>query len=55
MKTEKLDRENYPTRAAARAAVFAYIEGFYNPHRRHSSSGNISPIAFEEQAQALCA
>jgi putative transposase len=53
MKTEKLYREHYPTRAAARAAVFDYIEGFYNPHRRHSSLGNISPMAFEEQA--LCA
>jgi putative transposase len=53
MKTEKLYREHYPTRAAARAAVFDYIEGFYNPHRRHSSLGNISPMAFEDKA--LCA
>jgi putative transposase len=51
MKTEKLYRETYLTRTAARAAVFDYIEGFYNPHRRHSSLGNISPKAFEEQAQ----
>lgn len=53
MKTEKLYRETYRTRAEARAAVFDYIEGFYNPHRRHSTLGNISPAAFEKQA--LCA
>jgi len=53
MKTEKLHREKYRTRAEARAAVFNYIEGFYNPHRRHSTLGNISPAAFEKQA--LCA
>lgn len=53
MKTEKLYRETYPTRKAAKAAVFDYIEGFYNPHRRHSTLGNISPAEFERQA--LCA
>lgn len=51
MKTEKLHREKYRTREEARAAVFDYIEGFYNPHRRHSSLGNISPMAFEQEAQ----
>ncbi len=50
MKTEKLYREKYRTRDEARAAVFDYIEGFYNPHRRHSTLGNISPMAFEQQA-----
>lgn len=51
MKIEKLHRESYRTREEARAAVFDYIERFYNPYRRHSTLGNISPIAFEEQAQ----
>lgn len=51
MKTEKLYREKYTTRSEAKAAVFDYIEGFYNPHRRHSTLGNISPAAFEKQAQ----
>jgi putative transposase len=50
MKTEKLYREKYKTRHEAKAAVFDYIEGFYNPHRRHSTLGNISPAAFEKQA-----
>jgi putative transposase len=34
---------------AARAALFDYIEGFYNPHRRHSASGYLSPAAFERR------
>lgn len=50
MKNEKLYREKYGTRSEAKAAVFDYIEGFYNPHRRHSTLGNISPAAFEKQA-----
>ena len=53
MKTERLSRMKFKTRDAARQAVFEYIEGFYNPHRRHSTLGNISPMAFEKQA--MCA
>lgn len=33
-----------------RADLFDYIERFYNPTRRHSTLGNISPIAFEQNA-----
>lgn len=36
-----------PTREAARMAVFDYIEGFYNPTRRHSSIGYMSPADYE--------
>ena len=36
-----------PTRAAARTAIFEYIEGWYNPRRRHSTLGYLSPIEFE--------
>ena len=50
MKTEKLYREQYKTRYEAKAAVFDYIEGFYNPHSRHSTLGNISPAAYEKMA-----
>jgi putative transposase len=52
LKTERLNRRHYQTRNAARADVFDYIERFYNPTRRHSSLGNISPIEFEQQAVA---
>jgi putative transposase len=36
-----------PTREAARATAFDYIEGFYNPIRRHSSIGYMSPAGYE--------
>jgi len=32
----------------ARAAIFRFIEGWYNPRRRHSAIGYQSPIAFEQ-------
>jgi len=37
----------WPTRVAARSAIFEYIEGFYNPRRLHSTLGNLSPVAYE--------
>lgn len=47
IKGEMIDHENYQTRAAAIAAIGDYIDGFYNPCRRHSSIGYVSPIEFE--------
>jgi putative transposase len=47
LKTECLHRAHFQTRAEASLAVFDFIEGFYNRHRRHSSLGYRSPIAFE--------
>jgi putative transposase len=52
LKTERTSQDDYGTRNAARADVFDYIERFYNPIRRHSTLGNISPIAFERAAVA---
>jgi len=51
LKTERVRRKVYPTRRAARADIFEYIERFYNPIRRHSSLGYQSPMQFEEQAR----
>jgi putative transposase len=51
LKTERTSRRHYLTRDAARADVFDYIERFYNPIRRHSTLGNLSPVNFE-RAQA---
>ena len=48
LKTELLYRNAWPTRQAARTAIFEYIEGFYNPRRRHSALGYLSPAEFEE-------
>ncbi len=47
LKKELIGRRVWPTRAAARGAIFEYIEGFYNPHRLHSSLGYKSPAQFE--------
>ena len=49
LKTERTARKTYRLRDEARADVFDYIECFYNPRRRHSTLGYLSPIAFEEQ------
>jgi len=47
LKTERLSRKHYRTRDELRADVFDYIERFYNPKRRHSTIGYISPVQFE--------
>jgi putative transposase len=52
MKTERVARKVYRTRDAARADMFDYIERFYNPRRRHSAIGCLSPMEFEEATQA---
>lgn len=51
LKTERTARRVYRTRNEARADVFDYIERFYNPTRRHSTLGYVSPIDFEHQAR----
>lgn len=50
LKTERIARKTYRTRDHARAEVFDYIERFYNPTRRHSTLGYLSPMDFERQA-----
>jgi transposase InsO family protein len=47
LKTELVHGEDWPTRAAARSAIFEYLEVFYNRRRRHSSIGYVSPEEFE--------
>jgi transposase InsO family protein len=39
--------DQYVSREELRADVFDYIEMFYNPRRRHSTLGQISPVEFE--------
>ena len=47
LECELLDRTRFRTQVEARMAVFQFIEGWYNPHRRHSGIGYRSPIDFE--------
>jgi putative transposase len=49
LETELIDRSDWVTTSEAKAAVFEYIEVFYNRIRRHSSLGHISPEQFEER------
>ena len=51
LKTERVGRKTYRTRDEARADVFDYIERFYNPKRRHSMIGYLSPMEFESQVE----
>ena len=53
LECELLDRRRFKTHAEARMAVFEFIEGFYNPRRRHSSLGYLSPITFERHFAAV--
>jgi putative transposase len=53
LKKERIYRQPWPTRAEARAAVFEYIEGWYNPRRRHSTLGYLSPAEFERHHAEL--
>jgi putative transposase len=50
LKTELIHQSHYATREQARAAIFEYIEVFYNRKRLHSALGYVSPEAFEAAA-----
>jgi putative transposase len=47
LERELLSRRRFKTQAEAKMAVFELIEGWYNPHRRHSSLGYRSPVNYE--------
>ncbi len=47
LECELLARRHFASHAAARVAIFRYIEGWYNPHRRHSALGHQAPIPYE--------
>jgi putative transposase len=49
LEAELLDRCRFQTQDEAEVAVFAWIEGWYNPHRRHSGIGYHSPVDFERR------
>ena len=49
LECEPLARRRFTSQAEARMAVFSYIEGWYDPARRHSGIRYLSPIAYEMQ------
>lgn len=52
LECELLDRQRFRTQVEARLAVFEFIEGFYNPQRRHSGIGYLSPTEYERRSLA---
>lgn len=46
LECELLVRRRFRTQVEARMAVFEFLEGWYNPHRRHSALGYLSPMEF---------
>jgi len=49
LEKELLKHRRFKSKAEARMALFEWIEGWYNPHRRHSSIGRLSPNNFERR------
>ena len=47
LECELLERQRFRSHAEAKRALFEFIEGWYNPRRRHSAIGYLSPIQFE--------
>ena len=47
MQLELLDQQSWRTRTELANAIFEWIEAWYNPRRRHTSIGDLSPIDFE--------
>lgn len=53
LKRERIKRRTYLTREAARLDVFDYIEMFYNPNRKHTNNGMMSPVDYETKQLKL--
>jgi len=52
LECELIDRHRFRNQAEARMAIFDFIEGWYNPHRRHSAIGYDSPVNYEKRFES---
>jgi transposase InsO family protein len=52
LELELIARRRWATRSEARQAIFRYIETWYNPRRRHSTLGYLSPVEYERRLTA---
>ena len=52
LQLELLDRRSWTTRTELASAIFEWIEGWYNPRRRHTSIGDLSPVEYERRPAA---
>jgi putative transposase len=52
LECELLEKKRFRNQAEAKMAVFDFIEAWYNPHRRHSALGHLSPLNYERRCAA---
>ena len=52
LECELIDCRSFRTRVEAKLAVFSFIEGWYNPHRLHSSINYLSPVNYEQRLKS---
>jgi putative transposase len=49
LECELLDRRRFESQTEPKMAIFEFVEGWYNPHHRHSSIGYLSPVNYERR------
>lgn len=49
LQRELLDQQTWETPEQLGSAIFEWIEAWYNPRRRHTSIGMLSPVGYEQQ------